>query len=116
MCHASAYSSDTATAHSYSVSIRANILTAGMRQPMSASRRSIAGYVASDVIMSIADRINPTKDMAGTIRPIQTNPSDNLFNVLLHSEHLRVYIWRGVLQVAYSVYHMLSSLCRVRGG
>lgn len=74
MCHASekttAYSSDTATAHSYSVSIRANILTAGMGQPMSASRKSIAGYVVSDVIMSIADRINPTKDMAGTVRPI----------------------------------------------
>ena len=65
-----AYSSDTVSAHSYSVSIMANIPTAGMKQLMSASRKSIAGCVASDVIISIADKNNPTMDMAGIIRPI----------------------------------------------
>lgn len=41
-----------------------------MKQPMSASRKSIAGYVVSDVIMSIADRSNPARDMTGAVRPI----------------------------------------------
>lgn len=70
MSHASekiiAYSSDTVSAHSYSVSIT----TAGMKQLMSASRKSIAGCAASDVIISIADKNNPAMDMAGIIRPI----------------------------------------------